>query len=81
MGGKWPGRLANMCAETVGVYEDREMELYHRWKVLRDEFVSHLCFNDVRQEFTACLNVEEQGELVRDEINDMISSMGDKEEL
>ena len=81
MGGKWPGRLANICAETVGVYEDHEMELYLRWKSLRDEFVTHLCFNDARPEFASCRDPEQQGELVRDEINDMIRSMGNKEEL
>ena len=46
MGGKWPGRLANMCSEMVGVYEDREMELYKIWKEqTNNNLVDFLCWN------------------------------------
>ena len=27
-GGKWPGRLASLCGEITGEFEDEEMELY-----------------------------------------------------
>ena len=28
MGGKWPGRLASLCGQITGEFEDEEMELY-----------------------------------------------------
>ena len=27
-GGKWPGRLASLCGQITGEFEDEEMELY-----------------------------------------------------
>jgi len=79
MGGKWPGRLANMCSEMIGVFEDHEMEFYDIWKEnIEDGMVEFLCRNHDRPEFGICLNVVEQGELVRDDIEDMIKTMGRK---
>ncbi len=28
MGGKWPARLADLCLLLIGVFQDKEMELY-----------------------------------------------------
>ena len=51
MGGKWPGRLAGMCGEAMGEYEDNEMELYRIWKQEPDNLETFLCFNHERCEF------------------------------
>ena len=49
MGGKWPGRLASMCSELVGEYEDREMELYREWRAREwRDMVELLCRNQDR---------------------------------
>ena len=49
MGGKWPGRLANMCSEMIGVFEDHEMEFYDIWKEnIEDGMVEFLCRNHDR---------------------------------
>ena len=49
MGGKWPGRLAVMCQEITGVFEDQEEELYTKWKELdQQQMVRFLCLNEDR---------------------------------
>ena len=49
MGGKWPGRLASMCSELVGEYEDRELELYREWRAREwRDMVELLCRNQDR---------------------------------
>ena len=49
MGGKWPGRLAVMCQEITGVFEDQEGELYTKWKELDEQqMVRFLCLNEDR---------------------------------
>ena len=46
-----------------------------KWGVRKFE-IEQLC---IRKALGKCLNVVEQGELVRDEIEDMIRTMGDKQ--
>ena len=53
MGGKWPGRLAVMCQEITGVFEDQEGELYMKWKELdQQQMVRFLCLNEDRLVYT-----------------------------
>ena len=55
MGGKWPGRLASMCSELVGEYEDRELELYREWRVREwRDMVELLCRNQDRSGVHVC---------------------------
>ena len=82
MGGKWPGRLSMMCSEIVGEFEDNEMELYMIWKNNSQELLEKiLCRDEMNAQLSRCLNVAEQGELVRDDIEDMMKTMNEKEEL
>ena len=47
MGGKWPARLAIICQEIAGVFEDSEMELYNQWREeAQDQLVKFLCLNE-----------------------------------
>ena len=49
MGGKWPARLAIICQEIAGVFEDSEMELYNQWREeAEDQLVKFLCLNEER---------------------------------
>ena len=82
MGGKWPGRLSMMCGEIVGEFEDNEMELYMIWKNNSQKLLEKiLCRDEMNAQLSRCLNVAEQGELVRDDIEDMMKTMNEKEEL
>ena len=50
-GGKWPGRLASLCGEITGEFEDEEMELYRAWKQTLNEdtgMFEFLCRNEER---------------------------------
>ena len=52
MGGKWPTRLAMMCLEITGVFEDDEMELYRAWKMEENrQITDFLCRNKDRLDF------------------------------
>ena len=49
MGGKWPTRLAVMCLEITGEFEDQEMELYRTWKTEENNQLGEfLCRNSDR---------------------------------
>ena len=39
-GGKWPGRLASLCGQITGEFEDEEMELYRNDDRTRGESFS-----------------------------------------
>ena len=46
MGGKWPARLASMCLQITGEFEDDEKALYHAWLFTNVEtFGDFLCRN------------------------------------
>ena len=58
MGGKWPGRLAVMCLEITGVFEDQEEELYRKWKELDEQqMVRLLCLNEDRLVYIIMINI------------------------
>ena len=58
MGGKWPGRLAVMCQEITGVFEDQEGELYTKWKELDEQqMVRFLCLNEDRWVYIIMINI------------------------
>ena len=49
MGGKWPTRLAVICLEITGEFEDQEMELYRTWKTEENnQLGDFLCRNSDR---------------------------------
>lgn len=49
MGGKWPARLAVMCEQIAGEFEDSELELYSQWRELdQHQLVEYLCLNESR---------------------------------
>merc|ERR1712002_1030059 len=80
MGGKWPSRLAEICLEITGEFEDQEMEIYRTWKTEENNLLGDfLCRNSNRTGLDRCLNIVEQGELVRDDIEDMLKTMGNPE--
>ena len=49
MGGKWPARLAIICQEISGVFQDSEMELYNQWREQdQAQLVKFLCLDEER---------------------------------
>merc|ERR1712106_44356 len=65
MGGKWPTRLAVICLEITGEFEDQEMELYRTWKTEdNNQLGDFLCRNSERLwgGLDRCLNIAEQGD-------------------
>ena len=49
MGGKWPSRLAEICLEITGEFEDQEMEIYRTWKTEENNLLGDfLCRNSNR---------------------------------
>jgi len=80
MGGKWPARLATMCLETVGVFEDEVMELYTKWKLSeKKDLTDFLCLNTNIETFSKCVQVPEQPDLVRHDIEDMMKRQAEKD--
>ena len=96
MGGKWPLRLTQVCLELLGQFEDSELELYTAWREAHHhDLTILLCSNTNRQNSSTsffycfivdrtglgeCLGVAEQGDLVREEIEDMLRVVGGGEQ-